>query len=50
MVAILVLLWVGALSAQLDLWDELATWVAVGLVLSLMCASIPRAGEASPMI
>ena len=46
-VGLLVLLWMGALSAQLDLWDEVATWVTIVLVLTLLCACIPYARKAA---
>jgi hypothetical protein len=44
-VSILVLLWVGALSKQLGLTDELATWATAGLLLALLAASIPPLRE-----
>jgi Glycosyltransferase family 87 len=36
-----VLLWIGALSEPLMLWDELVTWAVVGLLVALLAASIP---------
>jgi hypothetical protein len=41
-VVVLILLWIGALSAQLARTDEVATWAAVGLYVGLLAASIPR--------
>jgi hypothetical protein len=43
--AVLVLLWVSALSVQLDLWDEVATWGVVLLFGVLIAASLPTVGE-----
>lgn len=42
-VAILVLLWVGALSQRLSLWDELVSWAVAGLLIVLLTATVPRA-------
>ena len=42
-VAMLVLLWVGALSQRLSLWDELASWAVAGLLIVLLTATVPRA-------
>jgi glycosyl transferase family 87 len=42
LVAIVALLWVGALSEPLMLWDEVVTWAVVGLLIVLLAASIPR--------
>jgi hypothetical protein len=39
---VLILLWIGALSEPLALTDEVATWAAVGLLLALLAASVPR--------
>jgi hypothetical protein len=41
--AILLLLWVGALSRRLNLWDELASWAVAGLFIGLLTATMPRA-------
>jgi hypothetical protein len=41
-VALLVLLWIGALSEPLRLGDEVVTWVVVGLMIALLGASVPR--------
>jgi hypothetical protein len=41
-VALLVLLWIGALSEPLRLGDEVVTWAVVGLMIALLAASIPR--------
>jgi len=41
-VAVLILLWVGALSEPLMLADELVTWPAVVLLVALLAASVPR--------
>jgi hypothetical protein len=40
--AVLALLWIGALSEPLRLTDELVTWATVGLLVSLLAASVPR--------
>ena len=42
-VAMLVLLWIGSLSQQLRLWDELASWVVAGLLTALLAATLPSA-------
>jgi hypothetical protein len=41
-VALLALLWIGALSEPLRLGDEVATWAVVGLFVALLGASVPR--------
>jgi hypothetical protein len=41
-VALLALLWIGALSEPLRLGDEVVTWVVVGLMIALLGASVPR--------
>jgi hypothetical protein len=41
---ILTLLWIGALSEPLELFDELVTWATVGLLVALLAASVPRIG------
>jgi Glycosyltransferase family 87 len=41
-VALLVLLWIGALSEPLRLGDEVVTWAFVGLMIALLGASVPR--------
>ena len=40
--ALLALLWIGALSEPLRLGDEVATWAFVGLMIALLSASVPR--------
>jgi hypothetical protein len=44
LLAVLVLLWIGALSEPLALWDELVTWAGVFLFAVLLAASVPRLG------
>ena len=44
-VAVLTLLWIGALSHVLRLTDEVVTWATVGLIVALLGASIPRLRE-----
>jgi hypothetical protein len=39
--SVLTLLWIGALSAPLRRFDELASWITVGLFLGLLAISIP---------
>jgi len=41
-VALLALLWIGALSGPLRLGDEVVTWAVVGLFVALLGASVPR--------
>jgi hypothetical protein len=41
-VVVLALLWIGALSEPLRLMDEIVTWAAVGLLATLLAASVPR--------
>jgi hypothetical protein len=41
-VALLALLWIGALSEPLRLGDEVVTWAVVGLMVALLGASVPR--------
>jgi hypothetical protein len=41
-VALLALLWIGALSEPLRLGDEVVTWAVVGLFVALLGASVPR--------
>jgi hypothetical protein len=36
-----VLLWVGSLSSWLNLWDELASWAAAGLLAAVVVATLP---------
>ena len=38
---VLVLLWVGSLSEQLNLWDELASWAVAGLLATVVAATAP---------
>jgi hypothetical protein len=40
--AVLILLWIGALSEPLRLTDEVATWATVVLLGALLAASVPR--------
>jgi hypothetical protein len=35
-------LWVGTLSQQLRLGDELVSWAVAGLLVALSAASVPR--------
>jgi hypothetical protein len=42
LVAILVLLWIGALSEPLRLWDELASWGTAVLLVAALSASVPE--------
>jgi hypothetical protein len=44
LVTVLVLLWIGALSEPLALWDELVTWAAVFQFAVLLAASVARLG------
>jgi hypothetical protein len=41
-VALLVLLWIGAVSEPLRLGDEVVTWMVVGLMIALLGAAVPR--------
>jgi hypothetical protein len=41
LIAVVTLLWVGALSSPLRLWDEVFTWTTVGLMVALLGASVP---------
>jgi hypothetical protein len=41
-VALLTLLWIGALSEPLRRGDEVVTWAVVGLLVALLGASVPR--------
>jgi hypothetical protein len=43
LVAIVGLLYIGALSQQLHLWDELASWAVAGLLTALLTATWPSA-------
>jgi hypothetical protein len=42
LLSILVLLWVGSLSEQLHLWDELASWIVAGELTALIAVTLPR--------
>jgi len=42
LLSILALLWVGSLSEQLHLWDELATWTVAGQLTALIAVTLPR--------
>jgi hypothetical protein len=44
LLSVLVLLWIGALSEPLALWDEVVTWATVLLFSLLLAASVPRLG------
>jgi hypothetical protein len=39
--SIVVLLWVGSLSEQLHLWDELASWIVAGELTALLAVTLP---------
>ena len=41
LVAVLALLWIGCLSHLLNLWDELASWAAAGLLAAVIAATFP---------
>ena len=41
LVGVVVLLWVGSLSEQLNLWDELASWGVAALLGALVVATMP---------
>jgi hypothetical protein len=47
LVAIIVLLWVGSLSEQLNLWDELASWAVAALLIGVVSRDCARAGVSS---
>jgi hypothetical protein len=38
---VVLMLWIGALSEQLLLWDELVSWVLAGLLAALLARSVP---------
>jgi len=40
--ATILLLWVGALSEALNLWDELVSWAVAGLLTAVIAATVPR--------
>jgi hypothetical protein len=40
--AVVLSLWIGTLSEQLNLLDELVSWVVAGLLVALSAASVPR--------
>jgi Glycosyltransferase family 87 len=42
LVAVLLALWVGTLSEQLNLADELVSWALAGLLVALTAGSVPR--------
>jgi Glycosyltransferase family 87 len=42
LVAVLLALWVGTLSEQLNLADELVSWVLAGLLVALTAGCVPR--------
>jgi len=42
LLSILILLWVGSLSEQLHLWDELASWIVAGQLTALIAVTLPR--------
>jgi hypothetical protein len=39
--AVVLMLWISALSEQLRLWDEVVSWVLAGLLLVLLARSVP---------
>jgi hypothetical protein len=39
--SIVILLWVGSLSEQLHLWDELASWIVAGELTALLAVTLP---------
>jgi hypothetical protein len=54
---VLLMLWIGALSEQLMLWDELVSWGLAGMLATLLVRSVPsiptvlrpgRAGAPTP--
>lgn len=44
LVAILVMLWIGSLSEQLFLWDEVASWIVAGLLAAICAGTLPSIG------
>jgi hypothetical protein len=40
--AVVLALWIGTLSEQLNLMDELVSWTVAGLLVALSAASVPR--------
>jgi hypothetical protein len=41
LVSIVMLLWIGSLSEQLHLWDELASWIVAGELTALLAVTLP---------
>ena len=41
LVSIVILLWIGSLSEQLHLWDELASWIVAGELTALLAVTVP---------
>jgi hypothetical protein len=41
LLSIVTLLWIGSLSEQLDLWDELASWIVAGELTALLAVTVP---------
>jgi hypothetical protein len=47
---VLLLLWVGSLSSWLNLWDELASWGAAGLLAAVVVATVPELSSLGRMV
>jgi hypothetical protein len=41
LLSIVILLWIGSFSEQLQLWDELASWVVAGELTALIAVTLP---------
>jgi len=41
LLSIVMLLWIGSLSEQLHLWDEVASWIVAGELTALLAVTIP---------
>ena len=41
LLSIVILLWIGSLSEQLHLWDELASWTVAGQLTALLAVTLP---------
>jgi hypothetical protein len=49
--AVLLMLWIGALSEQLLLWDELVSWSVAGLLAALLVRSVlPVVAQPRPWV
>jgi hypothetical protein len=46
--AVVLGLWIGTLSQQLNLFDELVSWAAAGLLVALSAASVPQLSTLLP--